>query len=132
MKLFHATPLNGATLLLSAALFASCGSVETIKTSTASGVSKVGEGFGKVGNGIGSGFGKVADLTMSPFRPGVPVVEAREKELKELPSGQEQAIAYQQKQNQGFWSFLGPLNFKEPALPGDGGAMDGGLLPPIE
>lgn len=110
---------------------ASCGSMQGIKTSTTAGMSKVGEGFGKVGSGIGSGFGKVADLTMSPFRPGVPVVEARQGALKELPSGHDQAIAYQQKQNN-FWSFLGPINFKEPALPEDGGAMDGGLLPPLE
>lgn len=107
-----------------ALLFASCGSMKDVTAGASN-------GLGKVGSGIGEGFGKVADFTMSPFRPGVPVVEAREDALRELPSGQQQAIAYQQKQNS-FWSFLGPINFKEPALPSDPGAMDGGLLPPIE
>ena len=124
--------LKRTTFLGIALVFASCGSMQTIKDSTG----KVGEGvsssFGKMGSGVSDGFGKVADLTMSPFRPGVPVVEAREDSLKELPSGQEQALAYQQKQSRGFWSFLGPVDFKEPALPSDGGAMDGGLLPPLE
>ncbi|MEP4079587.1 hypothetical protein [Haloferula sp.] len=128
--LHFANRLKCAALLASSIFFASCGSMETIKTSTASGVGKVGEGFGKVGSGIGNGFGKVADATMSPFRPGVPVVEAREDSLKELPSGEDQALAYQQ--NNGFWGFLGPINFNEPALPEDGGSIDGGLLPPIE
>jgi hypothetical protein len=125
------TTLKGVAMIAAALASASCGSMQTVKTSTAAGMGKVGEGFGKVGSGIGNGFGKVADLTMSPFRPGVPVVEARQGALKELPSGHDQAIAYQQKQNS-FWSFLGPINFKEPALPEDGGAIDGGLLPPLE
>lgn len=123
--------LKGTFSLGAALLMASCGSMNSVKTGTTAGIGKVGEGFGKVGSGIGSGFGKVAEFTMSPFGPRVPVVEAREDALKELPSGQEQAIAYQQKQNS-FWSFLGPISFKEPALPDDGGAMDGGLLPPLE
>lgn len=122
-------------LIATAFLFSSCGSMETIKTSATDGVSKVGQGIGKVGTGIGSGigngFGKVAKLTTSPFRPGVPVVEAREDAMKELPSGQEQAIAYQQK-HRGFWGFFGPVDFKEPTLPDESGSIDGGLLPPIE
>ncbi|MGB6223085.1 hypothetical protein [Haloferula sp.] len=128
---FSSKQLKALILLGSSLVLASCGSMDGMKSTTASGVSKVGEGFGKVGSGIGSGFGKVADFTMSPFRPGVPVVEAREDSLKELPSGQEQALAYQQK-NGGFWSFLGPVSFKEPTLPSDSGAIDGGLLPPLE
>ncbi|MFC7339396.1 hypothetical protein ACFQY0_19545 [Haloferula chungangensis] len=123
--------LKGITTLGATILMASCGPMDSVKTGTTAGMEKVGAGFGKVGSGIGSGFGKVAEFTMSPFGPRVPVVEAREDELKELPSGEDQAIAYQQKQNS-FWSFLGPINFKEPALPDDSGAMDGGLLPPLE
>ena len=122
--------LKALALLTSSILFASCGSIETIKTSTANGIGKVQGGFSKVGTGIGSGFDKATNLAMSPFRPAVPVVEAREDSLKELPSGQEQALAYQQ--NKGFWSFLGPIDFKEPSLPEPGGDIDGGLLPPIE
>lgn len=118
-------------LLLGALALSSCGSMENLKTSATGGVSKMGEGLGKVGSGIGSGFEKVAAFTTSPFRPGVPVVEAREDALKELPSGHDQAVAYQQRQR-GFWGFLGPIDFKEPALPEDSGSIDGGLLPPIE
>ena len=122
--------LRCATLLGSSILLASCGSMETIKTSAGGGMGKVKSGFSKVGTGIGSGFNTATDLAMSPFRPDVPVVEAREDALKELPSGQDQALAYQQ--NNGFWGFLGPVNFKEPTLPEPGGSIDGGLLPPIE
>ncbi|MEM1085512.1 MAG: hypothetical protein AAGI48_15475 [Verrucomicrobiota bacterium] len=109
--------------------------MSSIKTTTTSGVSKMGAGIGsgvsKMGEGIGNGFGKVADLTTSPFRPAVPVVEAREDDLKELESGEDKALAYQR--NNGFWSFFGgPVDFEEPTLPDDGGAIDGGLLPPIE
>lgn len=147
--------LKVIVILGTALLSTSCGSMQSVKTSTTASMGKVGEGFGKfgsgvgesfgkvgtnigdgfgkVGTGIGDGFGKVADVTMSPFRPGVPVVEARQGDLKEIQSGQDQALAFQRKQNQNnFWSFLGPVNFKEPALPSDGGAMDGGLLPPLE
>ena len=77
---------------------------------------------------------KVAQLTemavnaVSPA--GVKVVEVREKDLKQLPTGQEKAIAYENNRKRSFWSFGGPVDFKEPTLPQSGGEMDGSLLPP--
>jgi hypothetical protein len=77
---------------------------------------------------------KVAELTeiavntVSPA--GVKVVEVREKDLKKLESGQEKAIAYENTRKRSFWSFGGPVDFKEPSLPQAGGEMDGSLLPP--
>lgn len=62
--------------------------------------------------------------------PGVKVVEVREKDLKKLPTGQEQALAYENTRKKGFWFFGGPVDFKEPSLPEPGGEMDGSLLPP--
>lgn len=66
---------------------------------------------------------------ISSLRPqSVPVVEVREKDLKELPTGKERALAYERKR--GFWLFSGPVKFVEPALPEMGADMDAGLLPP--
>ncbi len=62
--------------------------------------------------------------------PRVKVVEVREKDLKKLPTGKEQALAYQSTHKRGFWFFHGPVDFKEPNLPEPGGEMDGSLLPP--
>ena len=117
--------------ILSASIFvASCGSMDSVKTSTSNGIGKVRGSFNKVGTDIGSGFNKVADLTMSPFKSDIPIVEARPDALKKLPSGEDKALAYQR--NNRFWNFLGPIDFKEPSLPDEPGSMDGGLLPPIE
>jgi hypothetical protein len=89
-------------------------------------------GTRKVGEGIGSGFQSVAGLATSPFRPGLPIVEARPNEWEKLPSGHERALAYQEKQRQRrFWLFGPPADFEEPELPeagGDAGAFS--LLPP--
>ena len=77
---------------------------------------------------------KVAQLTemavntVSPA--GVKVVEVREKDLKPLQTGQEKALAYENNRKRSFWSFGGPVDFKEPTLPQAGGEMDGSLLPP--
>jgi hypothetical protein len=60
--------------------------------------------------------------------PRLQVVKVREKDLKELPSGHERALAFERKR--GFWLFGGPVDFKEPTLPEPGSAMDGSLLPP--
>lgn len=62
--------------------------------------------------------------------PGVKVVEVREKDLKELPTGHERALAFETKRKRGFWFFGGPVDFKEPALPEPGAELDGSLLPP--
>jgi hypothetical protein len=61
---------------------------------------------------------------------GLKVVEVREKDLKDLPTGQERAIAYRNERKRGFWIFGGPVDFEEPTLPEDGSGIDGSLLPP--
>lgn len=75
---------------------------------------------------------KVAQLADIVQPAGVKVVEVREKDLKVLPTGQERALAFQNTRKRGFWSFGGPVDFKEPNLPSPGGEMDGSLLPPID
>lgn len=75
---------------------------------------------------------ELSEMAVNKISPaGVKVVEVREKDLKPLPTGQEQAIAYQNTRKRGFWSFMGPVDFKEPPLPETGGEMDTGLLPPM-
>jgi len=105
------------------ALLPCCGTMNTIKEGTSEGLSAVGEGFGK-------GIAKVGEVATSPFRPGVPVVEAREDALEEVPSGRDKALAYERRQR--FWIFGPPVDFEEPALPEESALGDGGLLPPLE
>jgi len=123
-----------ALFALGSLMLSSCGTMDTIKTGTLSSVSKVGSGFSKVGQSVGDGFGKVAEVTTSPFKPGLPVVEAREQDLKELPTGHDQAIAYQaeQRRRRGWWIFGGGVDFEEPSLPDDPMNAEAGLLPPLE
>jgi hypothetical protein len=68
--------------------------------------------------------------------PRVPIVEVREKDLRELPTGQERALAFQDTKRQrkrGFFAiFDGPVDFKEPMLPVEGGENFEGVLPPLE
>lgn len=106
-------------------LLSSCGTMKSIGTSA-------GDGMARIGEGVGSGLDKVAEVASSPFRPGVPVVEAREDALKDLPSGEEKALAFQaeQRRRKSFWIFGDPIDFEEPSLPEDGGATTAGLLPP--
>jgi hypothetical protein len=99
-------------------LFASCGTMKVVtaaKEKTVSGVSSIAK-------------------TIRP--PRVQVVEVREKDLKELPSGQERALAFQDNKRQKKRGFLGlfngPVDFKEPMLPVQGGENFGGVLPPLE
>lgn len=74
---------------------------------------------------------ELSELAVNTVSPaGVKVVEVREKDLKELPTGEEKALAYQNSRKRGFWFFGGPVDFKEPSLPDAGGEMDGSLLPP--
>lgn len=80
-----------------------------------------------------SSYAKLPDLADTPIArvlPGqrVKVVEVREKDLKELPTGKEKALAY--RKSGGFWIFGGPVDFKEPMLPEPGTELDGSLLPP--
>lgn len=122
--------LKNALLATAAMALASCSTMSSIKSSTSAGLGKMGAGFGKMGEGVSKGFGKVAELSTAPFKPGVPVVDAREEELQERPLGHEQAVAYQKRRRRGFWIFGGPIDFVEPTLPSDPSSMDAGLLPP--
>lgn len=98
--------------------FVSCAQVNHIKTATMGGFSKVTE----------ASKNSIAKLMPAP---GVPVVEVREKDLKALPTGQEQALAFEKGRRNRFWNiFSGPVDFEEPVLPADVGALDGDLLPP--
>ena len=77
---------------------------------------------------------KLADMDLPGFIPGrgVKVVDVREKDLRELPSGRERALAYKEERRRGFWIFGGPVDFEEPNLPEPGTGLDGSLLPPLE
>lgn len=121
MKAFLLFTAAAAGLSLS-----SCGTMKSITSATTGGIKKV-------GTGVSDGFGAVKDVAMSPFEPDIPVVEARPEDFRKLQTGQEQAIAFQRKQEErrSFWSFGGAFDFKEPTLPDEPqGMMDGGLLPP--
>lgn len=107
------------SLLCAAAAFSfvSCAQVNQIKTATVGGFSKVSE------------VSKNSIAKLMPAR--IPVVEVREKDLKALPTGQEQAVAFEKSRRNRFWNmFSGPVDFEEPVLPADVGALDGDLLPP--
>jgi hypothetical protein len=104
--------------VVAALSFASCAQVNQIKTATVGGFSKVSE---------------ASKTSIAKLMPGprIPVVEVREKDLKPLPTGQEQAVAFEKSRRNRFWSmFSGPVDFEEPVLPADMGALDGDLLPP--
>ncbi len=74
---------------------------------------------------------KMSDLPLVHLLPGQGprVVEVREKDLKDMPTGHELAQAHE-KRRSGFWIFSGPVDFEEPTLPEPGSTPDGGLLPP--
>jgi hypothetical protein len=98
-------------------------------------VGKIGEGslafVQKTSSATTSKVAELSDLAVSKIRPAqVKVVEVREKDLKELPTGHERALAFQSSRKRNFWSFSGPVDFKEPMLPEAGAEMDGSLLPP--
>lgn len=99
--------------LLVPVLLASCGTMDTLK-STATNAGK-----------------SIGQFSISDLRPArVGVVEVREKDLQEMQTGKERALAFDQKRKRAFWSFSLP-NFKEPTLPKiSDGDMDGSLLPP--
>ncbi len=61
------------------------------------------------------------------------IVQAREGDLKEMPSGKDRALAFDEKRKRSFWSFSLPQDFKEPVLPDIGledNELEGSLLPP--
>ena len=116
------TLLIGASFgLVSCTTLRSAGgnSVAAVKTSTASAIAKM------------PSLPKISDLPLAHLLPGqgVKVVEVREKDLKEMPTGHELAQAHQ-KSKRGFWFFGGPVDFEEPTLPESGSELDGSLLPP--
>lgn len=75
---------------------------------------------------------KLPDLSLANLLPGpgIKVVEVREKDLQDLPTGHERALAYESGRKSGFWIFGGPVDFVEPILPQPGSELDGSLLPP--
>ncbi len=77
---------------------------------------------------------KLPEIPISNMLPGnrVKVVDVREKDLRELPTGRERALAFKEERKQGFWIFDGPLYFEEPTLPEAGSETDEGLLPPLD
>lgn len=81
-----------------------------------------------------SGMTALADASWGRLtKPKIPVVEVREKDLEDLPSGEQQALAFDNRRKRSFWGlFSGPVDYKEPKLPTSGGEMDGTLLPPLE
>lgn len=89
----------------------------------------------KVGEKVGANAGELASDFDTPkfaglFKRRPDVVEVREKDLKEMPLGEERALAYQ-KSRRSFWDiFRGPVDFKEPELPDDDVLVNGSLLPP--
>jgi hypothetical protein len=103
--------------VLAAFSFVSCAQVNQLKTATVGGFSKVSE------------VSKASVAKLMPAR--IPVVEVREKDLKPLPTGEQQALAFEKTRRNRFWNiFSGPVDFEEPTLPDNAGAMDGELLPP--
>jgi len=106
-------------------------------------ISKVGQGTAALGKGsvnfvkntatkTGSKVSELSELAVNTVRPNrLKIVDVREKDLKDMPTGQEQAIAFENTRKKSMWSFFsGPVDFKEPILPEPGGEMDGSLLPP--
>jgi hypothetical protein len=75
---------------------------------------------------------KLSSFSLADLLPGsrINVVKVREKDLKELPTGRERALAFQNSRKGGFWIFGGPVDFKEPTLPEAASEPDGSLLPP--
>jgi hypothetical protein len=105
-------------LIVAAASFVSCAAVKNATSATTAKVSSLAQ------------MPDLSDTPIARILPGhrVKVVEVREKDLKELPTGKEKALAY--RRGGGFWIFGGPVDFKEPTLPEPGSEMDGSLLPP--
>ena len=98
-------------------------SVNTVKNSGSATASKIASITKKA---------KLPDFSVASLMPGpkIKVVEVREDELQELPTGHELAQAHQKKRRNNFWIFGGPVDFEEPTLPEAGSELDGSLLPP--
>jgi len=92
------------------------------------GCAKLNHAAAEVGRASRDSIAKVGNL----FPARVPVVEVREKDLKEMPLGHERALAFEKKRQRNFWFFTGPVDFREPDLPDSDLGLDAGLLPPKE
>ena len=77
-------------------------------------------------------FSKFQGFSLANLFPvtGVKIVKVRKKDLQELPSGRERALAYQNSHKSDFWIFGGSVDFKEPKLPEQENEPEGSLLPP--
>lgn len=78
---------------------------------------------------------KVSQFSIHDLRPNrIKVVDVREKDLKEMPLGDERLVAYKIEQEKARanrnWLFAGSVKFKEPDLPSRVDDMSAGLLPP--
>ena len=111
-----------AFLLVTTLALASCA---TLRKAGASSVTMV-------RNSTSAATAKLTNLSITRLLPGQGprVVEVREQDLKELPTGTELAQAHEKERRSGFWIFGGPVDFKEPTLPEPGAELDGSLLPP--
>lgn len=111
---------------------AAASSVLTLASCGAAG--KIGAGSASIASATTSKLAQLTEIASHRIRPaGVRVVEVREKDLKELPTGHDQAIAFENTRKRRFWSsFSGPVDFHEPMLPEVSAEMDGSLLPPRE
>jgi hypothetical protein len=121
-----------AILIATTCGLVSCATMRKVGQNSVAAVGKAGSGsVAAVKNSTSAALSKMSDLPMAHLLPGQgpKVVEVREKELKEMPTGTELAKAHKQR-NSGFWIFGGPVDIPEPVLPEAGAELDGSLLPP--
>lgn len=113
----------------------------TVGLSSCATISKVGKGsVALVKNTTTATTSKVSDMSELAMNkvmpPRIKVVEVREKDLQELQTGHEKALAFENTRKRGFWSsvFTGPVDFIEPNLPepGVGDENVDVLLPPAD
>ena len=74
----------------------------------------------------------LSGLSLASLLPGskIKVVEARENDLKEMPTGQELAKAHRSHGTPSFWAIPETLYFEQPEFSQPGDDLDAGLLPP--
>lgn len=132
MSLIRLFP-RAAVLLFATGLIA-CGPIKKVGSGTAA-------VFKKSTSSVASGIAAIPkpsmpDFSLADLMPGpkIKVVQPREKDLKDLPTGSELANTHRKQGfKQGFsdfWSFSDKLYFEEPNFPEPGADMDSSLLPP--
>lgn len=88
-------------------------------------------GFDAVGI-VKKPFKSVAKIKLPRLMPQrIPIAEVRAKDLREMPTGAEKALAFEEKRNRRRFVFI-PGFYKEPKLP-DARSLpsDAGILPPL-